>query len=84
MFAWGLIVFIGIWLILRDVDPVRKANLEVVRAGDPRHRGTEVLQARWRVRLIAGAADVLPAAVENARRLLDHRNLIAPRVRLRP
>jgi hypothetical protein len=27
MFAWGLIVFIGLWLILRDVDPVRKAKL---------------------------------------------------------
>ena len=27
MFTWGLIVFIGLWLILRDVDPVRKGKL---------------------------------------------------------
>ena len=27
MFAWGLIVFIGLWLILRDVNPVTKARL---------------------------------------------------------
>jgi hypothetical protein len=27
MFTWGVIVFIGLWLILRDVDPVKKAKL---------------------------------------------------------
>ena len=27
MFAWGLIVFIGLWLILADVKPVLKAKL---------------------------------------------------------
>jgi hypothetical protein len=27
MFTWGLIVFIGLWLIFRDVDPVRRAKL---------------------------------------------------------
>ena len=27
MFTWGLIVFIGLWLILRDVNPVKKAKL---------------------------------------------------------
>lgn len=27
MFAWGLIVFVGLWLILRDVNPVTKAKL---------------------------------------------------------
>jgi len=27
MFTWGLIVFIGLWLILADVKPVTKAKL---------------------------------------------------------
>ena len=27
MFSWGLIVFIGLWLILRDVNSVSKAKL---------------------------------------------------------
>jgi hypothetical protein len=27
MLSWGLIVFIGLWLILRDVNPVTKAKL---------------------------------------------------------
>jgi hypothetical protein len=27
MFTWGLIVFIGLWLILRDVNPVTRAKL---------------------------------------------------------
>lgn len=27
MFTWGAIVFIGLWLILRDVNPVPKARL---------------------------------------------------------
>ena len=27
MFTWGIIIFIGLWLILRDVNPVRKAKL---------------------------------------------------------
>jgi hypothetical protein len=27
MLTWGLIVFIGLWLILRDVDPVKRAKL---------------------------------------------------------
>ena len=27
MFTWGIIVFIGLWLILRDVKPVTKAKL---------------------------------------------------------
>ena len=27
MIAWGLIVFIGLWLILADVKPVAKAKL---------------------------------------------------------
>lgn len=27
MFTWGVIVFIGLWLILRDVNPVKKAKL---------------------------------------------------------
>ena len=27
MFTWGLVVFIGLWLILRDVNPVAKAKL---------------------------------------------------------
>ena len=27
MFAWGLIVFVGLWLILRDVNPTTKAKL---------------------------------------------------------
>ena len=27
MFTWGLIVFVGLWLILADVPPVTKAKL---------------------------------------------------------
>jgi hypothetical protein len=27
MVAWGVIVFVGLWLILRDVDPVKKVKL---------------------------------------------------------
>lgn len=27
MLTWGLIVFIGLWLILRDVNPVKRAKL---------------------------------------------------------
>jgi hypothetical protein len=27
MFTWGLIVFLGLWLVLRDVNPVTKAKL---------------------------------------------------------
>ena len=27
MFAWGLIVFIGLWLLLADVGPVRRAKM---------------------------------------------------------
>jgi Ni,Fe-hydrogenase I cytochrome b subunit len=27
MFTWGLIVFIGLWLILRDVNPITRAKL---------------------------------------------------------
>lgn len=27
MFTWGVIVFIGLWIILRDVNPVTKARL---------------------------------------------------------
>ena len=27
MFSWGLIVFVGLWLILADVKPVTKAKL---------------------------------------------------------
>ena len=27
MFTWGLIVFVGLWLILADVKPVTKAKL---------------------------------------------------------
>jgi hypothetical protein len=27
MLSWGLIVFIGLWLVLRDVNPVRRAKL---------------------------------------------------------
>jgi len=27
MFAWGVIVFVGLWLILADVKPVTKAKL---------------------------------------------------------
>jgi hypothetical protein len=27
MFTWGLIVFVGLWLILRDFNPVTKAKL---------------------------------------------------------
>lgn len=27
MFTWGLIVFVGLWLILADVNPVSKAKL---------------------------------------------------------
>jgi hypothetical protein len=27
MFTWGLIVFVGLWLLLADVAPVRRAKL---------------------------------------------------------
>ena len=27
MFTWGLIVFVGLWLLLADVGPVRRAQL---------------------------------------------------------
>lgn len=27
MFTWGIVVFIGLWLILTDINPVRKAKL---------------------------------------------------------
>jgi hypothetical protein len=27
MVTWGLIVFVGLWLILRDVSPVKRAKL---------------------------------------------------------
>ncbi len=27
MFTWGLIVFVGLWLILKDVAPVTKAKM---------------------------------------------------------
>ena len=27
MFAWGVIVFVGLWLVLADVKPVTKAKL---------------------------------------------------------
>ena len=27
MFTWGLIVFVGLWLLLADVTPVRRAKL---------------------------------------------------------
>jgi len=27
MFTWGVIVFIGLWLVLRDVNPITKAKL---------------------------------------------------------
>ena len=27
MLTWGLIVFIGLWLILRDVNPITRAKL---------------------------------------------------------
>ena len=27
MFTWGVIVFIGLWLVLRDVKPVAQAKL---------------------------------------------------------
>ena len=27
MFTWGLIVFVGLWLLLADVAPVRRAQL---------------------------------------------------------
>lgn len=27
MFSWGIIIFIGLWLILRDIDPVAKRKL---------------------------------------------------------
>ena len=27
MFTWGVIVFVGLWLILADIGPVRKARL---------------------------------------------------------
>lgn len=27
MFTWGVIVFVGLWLVLRDVNPIVKAKL---------------------------------------------------------
>lgn len=27
MVTWGLVVFVGLWLVLRDVDPITKARL---------------------------------------------------------
>lgn len=27
MFTWGIVVFVGLWLLLADVDKVRKAKL---------------------------------------------------------
>lgn len=27
MFSWGLVIFVGLWLILSDVKPVTKAKL---------------------------------------------------------
>lgn len=27
MFTWGIVIFIGLWLLLGDVDKVRKAKL---------------------------------------------------------
>jgi hypothetical protein len=27
MFTWGLIVFVGLWLILRDINPITRAKL---------------------------------------------------------
>ena len=27
MFTWGVIVFVGLWLVLRDVNPIAKAKL---------------------------------------------------------
>jgi hypothetical protein len=27
MFTWGLVVFIGLWLVFRDVNPITKAKL---------------------------------------------------------
>ena len=27
MFTWGAVIFIGLWLVLRDVNPVAKAKL---------------------------------------------------------
>ena len=27
MFTWGIVVFIGLWLIFRDVDPVKRAKM---------------------------------------------------------
>ena len=27
MFTWGAVIFIGLWLVLRDVNPVTKAKL---------------------------------------------------------
>ena len=27
MFTWGAVIFVGLWLVLRDVNPVAKAKL---------------------------------------------------------
>ena len=27
MFGWGIVIFIGLWLLLADVKPVTKAKL---------------------------------------------------------
>jgi hypothetical protein len=27
MFTWGIVVFIGLWLIFRDVNPVKRAKM---------------------------------------------------------
>ena len=27
MFTWGVVVFVGLWLVLRDVNPIVKAKL---------------------------------------------------------
>jgi len=27
MFTWGAVIFVGLWLVLRDVNPVVKAKL---------------------------------------------------------
>ena len=27
MLTWGLVIFVGLWLVLRDVEPVTKARL---------------------------------------------------------
>jgi hypothetical protein len=27
MFTWGIVIFIGLWLIFRDIDPVKRAKM---------------------------------------------------------